>query len=270
MALTPDDFEGPYDLNPQGGPTDQTTPSTSTAGSVAPPVTGQIPWWSPANLLPTDVGQYVNYEAPTWGQLGQMATSRVGYVLDRAQRGIEERSNWENQQTDPATGQTYWTDPYSGNRLSKPFFTPKDEPRPDILTGMVGSVAEDFERGPFTYLAAPKASMIGSGVNELMQGFPSDRRRWVAGTAGLLSEGGWRNMLSGSGPIRHALAHMVGGHLAIPTYLAGTALDVPWEAIKAAGNLRNWARAYIAGQTAGVDRPSSQPGRTTNQLQPQD
>lgn len=270
MADQTDDFEGPYNLDappasqpPPAGSPMLATPEAAPATTVP---TTPIPAWSPANLLPSGLGQWANYEAPTWGQLGQGLLSRGEYIADRAQRGIAERSNWLNQRTDPQTGQTYWLNPYTGERQSRQPLPTPDLPRPDLLTGVAGSVAENFMRNPLLGGLTPMASAAGAATNELLQGFPQGVRNVAGGIAGLATGGGLRDVAHGVSSAAHGIGELLAGH---PFRAVGTLASVPGTVLNFIRDPRAWSSAYIAGHTAGISQPSSQPGRVTNQLQQQ-
>lgn len=268
MALSTDDFEAPYDLDspPGSQPPPADSPLSSPQATTTPAIPSTSPpWWSPANLLPGSLGQWVNYEAPTWSDLGRGIENRAGYVLGRGELGLAEAGNWAHQRTDPQTGQTYWLDPVSGNRLNSPPFATPAMVRPDLPTGVAGSVAESVTRNPFLGLLAPGATVAGAATNELMQGFPAWERNIVGGLVGLGAGGGFRDIAHGVGSLAHGTGELFAGH---PFRAIHTLSGIPGVVSRFIRDPRAWGKSIISGHVAGVDQPPSEPGRV-NELQRQ-
>lgn len=198
------------------------------------------------HLWPSITG-WLGQRMPSISDAGSGLLSRGEYILGRGERGLTEAMN-------------------PGVQLP-------DMPRPDLPTGLIGSEVESFARNPIPFFWDPGAATWGAATNELAQGFPT-RERQLAG--GLLAVRGVKPMLAGI----HLGAHyggMIGHAIGLPTTgkVAGAIAGIPIGLYNIARDPWNVGRAITGGYVAGEDRPSSQPGRTTqkkngNQLQNQD
>jgi hypothetical protein len=259
-----DPYPPPYDTGVSAAPSENYPPPYRTS---APPATP-----APEQRGGTTIGDFLWSEGKNaLNEAGQAAMSSGPYIYNRLQRGFSEAMQ-PSAQTDPKTGEKFWIDPISKQRTDHPPMYTPDLPRPPGYVGMaagaVGSAAESFARDPAWFMLSPGAATAGSVVNEFGQGFPPWERELVGGTLGLLGGPGLYN-LAKSGALAR-LGQTIGGHLGLPHL--GHALGTLPGFVEAVGKRlidpASWGKAITSGWVAGEDRASSQPGRTTNQLQP--
>lgn len=215
------------------------------------PATEAPPGWETPKPKVTPEGPPPQMSAPGYGM-----TDRLNYLTSRGVRAIESIMQ-PSPQKDPKTGEQYWIDPISKERMDHPpmAITPLQS-SPDRATAAIGSGIEGMVRHPILSMITPGTTFATSGSNELLRGYDPLLREGVGAGIGFLGLGGASKLATGLG---HLLSH--GGiPQAIWHYLSHAPAALPSSS---ASLLARLGRAYV-GESIGSEKPL-----TYNELSPQ-